>query len=104
MVRRTRSMPLVPALATLGVVAGVLYGAASRAEDVAMPKSAPSAEPSDQPVNGMRMTAVEARFGAPATRHDAVGRPPITRWDYANFVVFFENDLVIHAVRIRPAA
>ena len=28
------------------------------------------------------MSAVEARFGAPRTRHAAVGEPPITRWDY----------------------
>lgn len=44
------------------------------------------------------MTAVEQRFGAPNSRHAAVGQPPITRWDYARFSVFFENDRVIHAV------
>jgi hypothetical protein len=44
------------------------------------------------------MTAVEAKFGAPQTRHDAVGTPPITRWDYAGFSVFFEKDRVIDAV------
>jgi hypothetical protein len=27
-----------------------------------------------------------------------VGAPPITRWDYPNFSVFFEGDRVIHAV------
>ena len=44
------------------------------------------------------MTTVEAKFGAPATRHPTVGAPPITRWDYAGFSVFFERDRVIHAV------
>jgi hypothetical protein len=44
------------------------------------------------------MTTVEQKFGAPVTRHPTVGAPPITRWDYAGFSVFFERDRVIHAV------
>ena len=52
----------------------------------------------DRPGRGLTMTAVEAKFGAPKTRHDAVGTPPITRWDYSGFSVFFEHDRVIHAV------
>jgi len=52
----------------------------------------------DTPKRGITMTQVEAKFGAPVTKHDAVGAPPITRWDYSNFSVFFEHDRVIHAV------
>lgn len=52
----------------------------------------------ETPKRGITMTQVEARFGAPATRHDSVGVPPITRWDYPAFSVFFEHDRVIHAV------
>ena len=51
-----------------------------------------------RPTRGMRMTQVERQFGAPSTRHEAVGQPPITRWDYPGFAVFFEHDIVIHAV------
>ena len=51
-----------------------------------------------RPKGGMLMSAVEQKFGAPVTRHAAVGEPPITRWDYPGFVVYFENDLVLHAV------
>jgi hypothetical protein len=50
----------------------------------------------------MRMTTVEARFGAPQNRHAAVGAPPITRWDYPGYAVFFEHDRVIHAVATAP--
>ncbi len=50
------------------------------------------------PQRGATMAAVEARFGAPANRHAAVGQPPITRWDYDGFSVYFENSRVIHAV------
>jgi hypothetical protein len=52
----------------------------------------------ERPTRGMSMRAVEQRFGEPATRHAAVGQPPITRWDYQGFSVFFEHDKVIHAV------
>ena len=55
---------------------------------------------------GMSMTAVESSYGAPSQRHAAVGgsiaeQPPITRWDYPAFSVYFENDRVIHAVARR---
>lgn len=52
----------------------------------------------DKPKRGVTMTQVEAKFGAPVTKHDAVGSPPITRWDYAGFSVFFEHDRVIDSV------
>jgi hypothetical protein len=56
----------------------------------------------DRPRRGSTMGEVEKQFGAPVARHPAVGgaphQPPITRWDYSNFSVFFEHDRVIHAV------
>ncbi len=57
----------------------------------------------DRPKRGVTMSEVEKHFGAPVTRHPAVGggsphRPAITRWDYSGFAVFFEGDRVIHAV------
>jgi hypothetical protein len=56
-----------------------------------------------RPKAGMSMTAVESSYGAPAQRHPAVGganvqQPPITRWDYPTFSVYFEHDRVVHAV------
>ena len=54
----------------------------------------------ERPGKGATMATVEARFGAPQTRHPTVGEPPITRWDYAGFSVFFERDRVIHAVAL----
>lgn len=55
----------------------------------------------ERPARGMSMAAVEARFGAPSARHEAVGQPPITRWDYGDFSVFFEFEHVVHAVALR---
>jgi hypothetical protein len=50
------------------------------------------------PPRGLSMAQVEQRFGAPSDRLAAVGQPPITRWVYPSFVVFFESNVVIHAV------
>jgi len=57
----------------------------------------------DRPKRGLTMSEVEKHFGAPVTRHPAAGgdtprHPPITRWDYSGFSVFFEHDRVIDSV------
>jgi hypothetical protein len=54
------------------------------------------------PTRGMRMKRVEAQFGAPKARHAPVGKPPITRWDYDGFSVYFEYDHVVHTVASAP--
>lgn len=58
-----------------------------------------------RPSGGMKMEEVQRKFGEPTKRHATVGKPPITRWDYPQFSVFFEGDRVIHAVVLgeRPA-
>ncbi|MBM5811579.1 MAG: hypothetical protein FJ191_06390 [Gammaproteobacteria bacterium] len=63
----------------------------------------PPADPlaADRPQRGITMATVQSRYGQPVTRHPAVGQPPITRWDYPSFAVFFEHDRVIHAVLVR---
>ena len=54
-----------------------------------------------RPTRGMSQVSVESKYGAPSTVRAPVGDPPITRWDYPDFVVYFEYDKVIHAVRKR---
>lgn len=51
-----------------------------------------------RPTRGMSMNAVINQYGEPKQKHNAVGEPPITRWVYPEFVVFFEHSTVIHAV------
>lgn len=53
------------------------------------------------PKRGMTMQRVEASWGQPMARRAAVGDPPITRWEYGDFIVYFEYDRVIHAVTKR---
>lgn len=74
-----------------------------RADVVTMPEADGPAVAVDKPAKGTTKTAVLRRYGAPTTKHAAVGgdhpqHPPITRWDYPGFVVFFEHDHVVNAV------
>lgn len=58
----------------------------------------------ERPKRGSSMAAVQSRYGEPVVRHAAVGEPPITRWDYPGFAVFFEHDRVLHAVLVRASS
>ena len=62
------------------------------------------------PTRGSTMSQVQARFGAPAQKLAPVAgpnsrkhNPPITRWIYSNFEVYFEYDHVIDAVLIKAS-
>lgn len=71
------------------------------AEMTEMPKATPpgTTEYSIQlPGRGMSMEAVQNRFGQAVEKSSAVGEPPITRWSYNGFSVYFESEFVIHAV------
>ena len=58
-------------------------------------------EQAGKPTRGMSQSNVVTAYGDPQSRQSAVGDPPISRWEYANFVVFFEYDRVIHSVTKR---
>jgi hypothetical protein len=62
----------------------------------------------DLPARGMSMGEVEKKYGAPQKKltprgGDSAKHPTINRWDYANFIVYFENSHVIHSVLNTPA-
>jgi len=80
-------------------VLALFFGAVglSAADTLQMDGTAPGAS-SSRPVRGETTASVESRYGAPAAKQAAVGEPPISRWEYKEFVVFFEYDRVIHAV------
>lgn len=52
------------------------------------------------PAKGMSKTNVQAAFGEPLETTPAKGQPPISSWKYAEFVVYFEYEHVIHAVAL----
>jgi hypothetical protein len=51
-----------------------------------------------KPTRGMTMNNVRDVFGEPRRRIPPVGDPPISRWEYDGFTVYFEYHLVLHSV------
>jgi hypothetical protein len=90
-------------LAAIGMALGLGLATAHAQGDPAA--TAPAAQgQAGVPTRGLSMAQVERRFGAPADRMAAIGQPPITRWVYPTFVVYFEHNIVIHAVGTSAAA
>jgi hypothetical protein len=90
---------LVAAVLTTGVAGLTAFANLGSAEVVAV-DSGIAVKESDvaTPSRGMTMNEVSTKFGTPTNKVPAVGRPPISRWEYPGFVVYFENDHVIHSV------
>lgn len=90
-------------LAAVGIACGMAV-APSFAQNLQMAEAPAAPAAASAPARGMSMAQVEARFGAPAERFAAVGQPPITRWVYPGFVVYFEYQTVVHAVVVKGPA
>lgn len=90
---RVKALLVMATLASFGTLV------TARADIMATPDGI-IVKPSDVaiPSRGMTMEQVEAKFGAPANKISAVGNPPISRWEYPGFVVYFERDRVLHTV------
>ena len=87
----------------VALLCGCAAAGAAMAETIVVDDQVQVRESSvERPKRGITMSQVEAHFGAPVARHPTIGKPPITRWDYPSFSVFFEHDRVIHAVAAGP--
>ena len=68
------------------------------AADVLLIDEVRQSERMQLPGNGESKADVSTKFGSPAKKAAAVGDPPISRWDYAEYSVYFEHDLVLFTV------
>lgn len=71
------------------------------AEQVRVPVGQQGQVQANLPSVGMSKSDVELMYGQPQSEKPSVGQPPISSWDYGNFVVFFEYNLVLHTVQKR---
>lgn len=69
------------------------------AEEIRIPVGQQGQPEMAMPARGDSKIKVLDRFGLADEEHPAVGQPPITRWDYRGFSVYFERDRVINSVR-----
>ena len=87
----------------LSLALSVLFAAPATA-DVLLIDSVQTAPAMQTPRAGVSMDAVRQGYGSPMTEYPTVStnggpqQPPITRWDYNGFSVFFEHDRVVHSV------
>jgi len=84
-------------IAALGLSVSLLFSGSLLSETSPLPSSTDT-QSMQMPHNGQKMEVVEAQYGAPLKRVSPVGEPPISRWVYADFTVYFEENLVLHSV------
>ena len=94
-------MARITAIILLALSMGLLGTVSAQNLDMSGAEGSTTFDQSGKPTRGMRQENVQANFGAPQSTTAAVGDPPISRWEYAGFVVFFEHNLVIHSVTKR---
>jgi hypothetical protein len=82
-------------LTILGLALGLV---ASANADTLKTSGISAGEDGSRPARGTTQAQVESKYGSPVSKKAAVGDPPISRWDYQDFTVYFEYDRVIHAV------
>ncbi|MGA8278514.1 MAG: hypothetical protein WB784_09990 [Rhodanobacteraceae bacterium] len=92
-----------PVLASLCVLATAGFISLPAQADTLRTKHVHHASRSDVPVRGMTMAQVERHYGAPLEKLPTAGgdtskHPPIHRWRYAGYTVYFERNLVLHSV------
>ena len=91
--RRTRA-----ALISLAL----LFATGAQADQLTIPQPMPEIQGQKfsvaMPITGMSMDQVKHAYGNPQRILPAVGDPPITRWVYAQYTVYFERQYVINSV------
>lgn len=82
----------------MSLALALALGSAAAAADTLLVQRIERSKGTALPRAGSSMAAVEAQFGAPESKRDAVGQPPISRWVYPTFTVYFEHSHVVNAV------
>jgi hypothetical protein len=103
MFKHRYSLPLLAAIA----IGTSMAGTTAHAQDT-LRQRVQDEKSMNLPARGMSMGQVEKRYGAPLRKlsprgGDSSKHPTINRWEYSDFIVYFENSHVIHAVLNTPA-
>ena len=83
------------------IAASLLFVSAAHADTLDVRKNSMSG--AGLPTRGLSMAQVEQRYGAPVEKLPTAGgdaplHPPINRWRYNGYTVYFERNRVITAV------
>ena len=85
------------------LIAGLLGASVPATADVLLLDAIESAPPNAssgvmRPRSGSSMATVRGGYGEPVSIKGPIGEPPITRWIFDDFTVYFEFDRVIEVV------
>ncbi|MCK7597302.1 hypothetical protein M0G74_08465 [Microbulbifer sp. CAU 1566] len=70
-----------------------------QAETVEVPVGSQGIAAEASHLRGKKQEQVTSELGEPLNIQGPVGEPAITRWEYADFYVYFEFDRVLHTVK-----
>lgn len=87
-------------LALLLLAGGLSLGATHsvNADEVRVPIGAQNKANVETPKKGTSKSQVKNKFGEPNSVSGPVGQPPISKWQYSGFTVYFEYNHVVHSV------
>jgi hypothetical protein len=107
MIKFTYSLPIV-AMLVAGAAFATPQAAVAAGGDNLLIHRVQEENGMNLPSRGMSMAEVERNWGAPQRKlsprgGDTQKHPQINRWEYANFIVYFEHEHVIHSVLNTPA-
>lgn len=108
MVKFTSSLPIVIMLAVAAGFSAPSVAQTRQHGDNLLMHRVQQEHGMNLPNRGMSMSQVERTWGAPQRKMSPRGgdtkkHPQINRWEYANFIVYFEHSHVIHSVLNTPA-
>jgi hypothetical protein len=92
------SSPTLRNLTLAGLVGIAVFTTAAQAETIEVPVGSQGQVAEASHLRGKRQDQVNQELGEPISIQGPVGTPAITRWEYADFFVYFENDRVLHTV------
>jgi hypothetical protein len=97
----------LPLLAAIAIGTGLAATQAAHAQET-LTQRVQDEKSMNLPARGLSMAQVEQQYGAPLRKlsprgGDSSKHPTINRWEYTNFIVYFENSHVIHSVLNTPA-
>lgn len=85
------------------IAASLLAGMPAVAEEVKVPVGSQGSLYQEVQMRGLSMDDIINRLGEPLAKEGPVGEPPISRWEYQEFYVYFEHRTVLHTVmKFRP--
>jgi len=76
----------------------VLMQPVSAGDTLVIPGHSANGDSQVLPKRGISMDDVLSDFGEPDDRFGPIGDPAITEWVYGSFRVYFENEIVLHAI------